>query len=63
MFAIFCHDGVLVFKLRRVKTSASELRYVLAVKDPVMNRLCVKCMREEFDFTNFIWLNLAVTIK
>jgi len=46
-----------------VKTSASELQYVLAVKDPVMNRLCVQCMHEEFDFTNFVWLNLAVTIK
>lgn len=40
-----------------------KLQYVLAVKDPVMNRLCVQCKHEELHSTNFMWFNVAIIVK
>lgn len=41
-----------------------KLQYVLAVKDPLMNRPCIiQCVNVEFHFINFVWHNIATILK
>jgi hypothetical protein len=45
---------MLVFKFEGAKHQLVKLQYVLAVKDPLMNRPCNQCMHVEFHFIGFV---------